>query len=91
MVIYQKVNVSNYSNENKSAVLLWAYREGLYTNWISVLNVNDNIIRMNMWILCEYNWIMLLLFHSSMAINVWNAALYGLYVKHHGLTDVLNW
>jgi hypothetical protein len=42
--------------------------EGLYTNWISVLNVNDNIIRMNMWILCEFNRIVLLWFHSSMLI-----------------------
>jgi hypothetical protein len=44
----------------KSTVLLWAYREGLYTNWMSGLNVNNNIIRMNMWTLCEYNRIMLL-------------------------------
>ena len=45
----------------KNAVLLlWAYREGLYTNLIGELNVKDNIIRMNMWILCEYNRIMLL-------------------------------
>jgi hypothetical protein len=44
----------------KSTVLLWAYREGLYNNLISELNVNDNIIRINMWILCEYNRVMLL-------------------------------
>jgi tmRNA-binding protein len=43
-----------------STVLLWAYREGLYTNLISELNVNDNIIRINMWILREYSRIMLL-------------------------------
>ena len=43
-----------------TTVLLWAYREGLYTNLINELNVNDNIIRMNMWILCEYNRIMFL-------------------------------
>ena len=29
----------------KNTVLLWAYREGLYTNWMNELNVNDNIIR----------------------------------------------
>ena len=28
---------------------------------------------------------MLLQFHSSMMINAWNAALYGLHVKYHGL------
>ena len=55
------------------------------------LNVSVNIIRMNMWILCEYNRIMLLQSHSSMMINTWNAALYDLHVKHHGLTNALNW
>jgi hypothetical protein len=62
----------------KSIVLLWTYRECLYTNWISVFNMNDNIIRINMWILCEYNRIMLLWNHRSMMINAWNAALYDL-------------
>ena len=45
----------------KSTVLLWAYyKEGLYTNWMGKLNVYANIIRMNVWTLCEYNRIMLL-------------------------------
>ena len=50
--------------------------------------MNDNIIRMNMWIVYEYIKIVLLWFHSGMMINVWNAALYDLHVKHHGLTKV---
>jgi hypothetical protein len=59
-VIYQKVNVQNYSNEN--VPFHYERIERVYIlNWISELNVNDNmIIRMNMWVLCEYNKIMLL-------------------------------
>ena len=53
--------------------------------------MNDNIIRMNIWILCEYNRVMLLWFNSSMTMDAWNAALSDLYVKHRGLTYVLNW
>ena len=59
-MIYQKVNVQNYSNEN--VPFHYERIERVYIlNWISELNVNDNmIIRMNMWVLCEYNKIMLL-------------------------------
>ena len=67
------------------------YREGLYTNWTSELNVNDNIIRMNMWMLYKYNRIMLLQFYNSMMIKAWSAALYDLIVKHLGLINALNW
>ena len=57
---------------------------------MSVLSVNDNIIRMNIWILYEYNGIMPLWFNSNMMIDAWNSALCGLHVEHHGLTDILN-
>jgi hypothetical protein len=60
------------------------------TNWICELNKNNKITRMNMWILCEYNKIMLLWFHSSMMINAWKAALYDLHVKYYGSTNDLN-
>ena len=43
-----------------------------------------------MWIMCEYNGIMLLLFNSNMMIEAYNAVLCDLNVEHHGLTDVLN-
>ena len=89
-LIYRKVK-SIELIKWKSNVLLWAYREGLYTNWMSVLNVSDNIIRMSIWILCGYIGIMLLWFNSSMMIDAWNMTLLDLHVEHHGLTDVLNW
>ena len=57
---------------------------------MSELNVNDNITRMNMWILCEYNRIMLLWSHSSMMINALNAVLHDLHVKPHDSINVLN-
>ena len=53
--------------------------------------MNYRIIRMKIWILYEYNGIMLLQFNSSTMIDTWKAALSDLHVKHHGLTDVLNW
>ena len=39
---------------------LYSYKEGLYTKWMGIINVNDDKIRMNMWMLCEYNKIVLL-------------------------------
>ena len=53
--------------------------------------MNDNIIRMKIWILHVYIGIMLLLFNGSMMMNTWNVTLFDLHVKHHDLTDVLNW
>ena len=38
----------------KGTLLLWAHRESLYTSWMKVLNVNYNIIKTDVWILCGY-------------------------------------
>ena len=52
---YRKINVQIFFERNRSALYQLMIERIHINSWISVLNLNDGRIIMNIWMLCKYN------------------------------------